>query len=177
MYLTENDINVNISEVQEESACRADIVYDLEGYSKESCKDILFIEIETDRSQLKILLYCSCISDYEHCSILHNNYLTIAKFNTVYRIDVYTGKIEYTHFFGMGGAFQLYLLEDGYLIHGEMEVVKLDFSLNKLWDFWGEDIFVSLKDEEWCKVYSDRVELIDFLGNHYTVSLETGREI
>lgn len=172
MYcLSENDIKIKIDEIGDVSSCKADIIYDPENLCGEEFKRMLFIEIESAVSKLNILLYCSFLGNYEYCSVLHDRHLILAKYNTVYKIDVFTGEMQYISIPDMAGAFRLYLLDDGYLIHGEMKIAKLSFSFEILWDFFGADIFASFDGEECCKISGDKIELLDFSGNRYTIPL------
>lgn len=72
----------------------------------------------------------------------------------------------------IAAAIGLYDLGDGYLIHGEMCLVKVDYNLNKVWEFFGKDILVSGNGAPLI-VTKDKIELTDFEGNHYVIDLTT----
>jgi len=167
-----NDIaSISICEITDISSHTVNIVYDLENYSSQDYKEILLIEINTEAGIRKVALYCDFCGNFEYCTVLHQENLVLAKFNSVYMINVCTGEIQYKCFSDMAGALRLYLLGDGYLIHGECEIVKLDFEFNTQWTFSGKDIFTSLNGKEAFNIFDDRIELIDFSGNTYTVPL------
>lgn len=169
MVLCNEYARVQIEKVQDISNIQADEILDPENYAAEQWHTILLISVSECEKPFQLLLYCSFLGSYEGCTVLHKRQLLLAKYNTLYTVDIPTGKLTYKHFPDMAGAFRLYVLQNGYLIHGECEVVKLDFNLNTEWMFSGEDIFASADGEECCKVYDDRIELVDFSGNTYTI--------
>ncbi|MBQ2815831.1 MAG: barstar family protein [Clostridia bacterium] len=167
-----NDIaSVSICEITDISSHTVDFVYDLENYISQDYKKILLIEINTETGLRRVALYCDFCGNFEYCTVLQQENLVIAKFNSAYMINVCTGEIQYKCFSDMAGALRLYLLEDGYLIHGECEIVKLDFEFNTQWTFSGKDIFASLDGKEVLKIFDDRIEITDFSGNTYIVPL------
>ena len=172
MILSDNGITVSITEISDAETKNADIVFDSNNHKEEDLKSILLIEIDTNDSLKRIVLYCDFIGSYESCSVLHNNSLLIVKFNTAYLIDCHTGDIQHFHFSGLAGAFKVFLMDNGYLIHGELGIIMTDYELNVQWTASGTDILVSPAGEESCRVYKDRIEYIDFLGNSYTLFLD-----
>ena len=176
MILSDNGTRVTITEISDADTNNADIVFDLNNHKNEDLKSILLIEIETKNSYKRIVLYCDYIGDFESCSVLHDNSLLIIKFNTAYLIDCNTGDIQQFNFCELAGAFKVFLIEDGYLIHGELEIIKTDFELNVQWKASGEDILVSPDGDDSFRVFKNKIEYADFLGNRYTLFLdENGR--
>lgn len=170
--LLKNDVyKVIINEISEPIATENfDYIYDFENYKNEEFKHILRIEVVVFEKILKIALYCDYCGNYELCSVLKNNKLIIVNFNTVYEFDLKTNQARYVVFPDMAGAIGLYDTGDGYLIHGEMCLVKLDYNLNKLWEFFGKDILVSGNADP-LVITKDKIELTDFEGNHYIIDL------
>ena len=148
-----------------------DYIYDFEKYKNEEFKNILSVEVITLEKTTKIALYCNYCGNYEPCTILKHDKLIIVKFNTFYEFDLNTNKIRYIIFSNMAGAIGLYDMEDGYLIHGEMCLVKTDYDLNKLWDFYGKDILVSRNGNANINITNKKIELTDFEGNNYIIDL------
>jgi RNAse (barnase) inhibitor barstar len=148
-----------------------DFIHDFENYKNEEFKNILSIEVVTLKRKIKIALYCDCCGNYESCTILKHNKLIIAKFNTIYEIELNTSRARHIVFSDMAGIIGLYDVNDGYLIHGEMCLVKTDYNLNKLWDFYGKDILISKNGDSNITVTKDKIELTDFEGNHYGIDL------
>ncbi len=92
-------------------------------------------------------------------------------FSTVYEINTLNGEARYLFLNDLAGAYGVYKVDDGYIIHGEMYVVKIDYDLNIIWTFSGKDIFASPDGKDAFTIYKDRIELIDFENNRYTINL------
>lgn len=148
-----------------------DFVYDFENYKNEDLFTVLEIKCSNFGKQIVIAIFCDFCGDYECCTVLNKNKLVIAKFNTVYEIDLERGDVKYKIFTDLAGAVGLYKVEDGYIIHGEMEIVKLDFELNEVWWFSGADIFATINGEKAFSITKDKIQLVDFQNNHYTINL------
>ncbi len=66
-------------------------------------------------------------------------------------------------------CFQIFKYEDDYLIHGELQVSKLDSNGEIKWEFSGADIFVSIDNEEEFRIENDGILLTDFEGTKYKI--------
>lgn len=171
MRLVNTIASVSVCEIADMSLHTVDFVYDPENYSSQDYKKILLIEINTETGLRKVALYCDFCGNFEYCTVLHQENLVIANFNSVYMINVSTGETQHKCFSDMAGALRLCLLGDGYLIHGECEIIKLDFAFNTQWTFSGKDVFASSDGKQVLNILDDRIDLMDFSGNTYTVSL------
>lgn len=148
-----------------------DYIYDFENYKNEELYTVLEIKIITIDGKIRIALFCDICGIYECCTVLNGEKLIIAKFNTVYEINLVCGEACHKHISDLAGAIGLYKVEDGYIIHGEMQIVKLDFELNIVWSFYGADIFASVQGRDSFILSKDKIELIDFENNHYVINL------
>lgn len=145
-------------------------VFDFKDYKNDNLYSILHIQITIDNSSENLFLYCDFCSNFECCTVLNGEKLYTIKFNTMYEIDIITKQIRYIDLDDLSGAMGLYKTADGLIVHGEMEIVKLDFELNEIWHFLGADIFASMIDHPAITIYDDRIELLDFENNHYVIS-------
>ena len=170
--LLKNDLyEVTINKISELPTTEIfDYIYDFENYKNEEFKNILSINVVTTERNFRIALYCDFCGNYEACTILKHDKLIILKFNALYEFDLNTNSARHMVFSDIAGAIGLYDTGDGYLIHGEMCLIKTDYNLNKLWDFYGKDILVG-KNGNNITVTKDKIELTDFEGNHYTIDL------
>lgn len=156
---------------------RFDRVYDFQCCSQDELHDILHISYEYSKGKSRsIILYCDYCGNYENCSVLCEDRLVIVKFNVLYSFDLSTGKVIYKviykEFNDMAGAFAVYKTTAGYIIHGEAQIVMLDFDLNEKWSFGGVDIFATISDKEAFALLEDRIELYDFQDNHYVIDFD-----
>ena len=63
-------------------------------------------------------------------------------------------------------------MSDGYLIYGEIEIIKLDNEFNTLWKFSGRDIFVSTTGKNAFELTDHSIKLYDFNDNFYEIDFD-----
>lgn len=71
-----------------------------------------------------------------------------------------------------GGCLGLYPLGDGWLIHAEDAVIRLDRELQPLWIRCGADFFVSVTGRNAFTLRDDRILLRDFSDNYYELDFQ-----
>ena len=146
-------------------------IHDPLNFSAEEFYDILSLEIKTANRDINIALFCDLCGNLEKCTVLNNDSLVIAKFNTVYMINIMTCELHLKELGSVGGAYSLHQSKNGYIIHCETEIIMLDFNFNELWSFCGADIFTSVTGKECFKLFDNRIELYDFADNYYEIDL------
>lgn len=72
--------------------------------------------------------------------------------------------------------FSLYRLEDDFLVHGELEVIRITTKGFIKWRFGGRDIWVNLLGRKEVTIGQNMIHLVDFENNEYTIDFE-GKEI
>ena len=148
-----------------------DYIYDFDNFASFYENAVLDIAINNEETHLQIAIHCHMCGSPEQCALIHNDKLIIANFNEVYVINIRNGQARYKDNDCMGGAFSLHQVEGGYIIHGEMYVVKLDYDLNTVWEFYGEDILVDPEGKDSFIISEDKIELIDFMNNRYVIDM------
>lgn len=112
----------------------------------------------------------SCVS---HCGVLENSMLTVLQNNTITQIDLKTKEIvQYKQFECFGCSIALYQCFDGYIIHGEVEIIKLNHNFEKKWSFSGADIFVTPDNQPTFEMTENRIKLYDWNGTYYELDLD-----
>ena len=171
MILSNGDASIIIEKVDHiPDYANPNYVYDFKDYKNDDLYNILHIRINISNSSENLFLYCDFCSVFEYCTVLNEEKLYTIEFNTLYEIDIFSKQIRYIDLDDLSGAMGLYKINDGLIVHGEMEIVKLDFELNEIWHFLGADIFASITDQPAITIYDDRIELLDFENNHYVIS-------
>ncbi|MCR5741858.1 MAG: hypothetical protein K6G38_05325 [Gammaproteobacteria bacterium] len=68
----------------------------------------------------------------------------------------------------------IYEINNGYIVHFELTIYKIDENGNVLWEFSGNDIFTGLnKDEDYYISFDDKsIKLHDFNDNYYILDFE-----
>lgn len=69
-------------------------------------------------------------------------------------------------------CFQIFKYKNDYIIHGEHQVTKLDENGNKIWEFGGADIFVTIDNEEEFIIENDGILLTDFAKTKYKIDFD-----
>jgi len=106
-------------------------------------------------------------------AVIEGDYLTQILFDEIRQIDVKTGKVlQQVECPNVGGLFEIYSIEDGYIIHGELELFRYDKHLNRIWDFSGRDIFATVDGRKAFWLEEDTIHCRDWLGWHYVLDLD-----
>lgn len=79
--------------------------------------------------------------------------------------------VKYKKIDCFGDNFAIYLINNGYIIHGEIEVFKLDYELDKIWEFSGADILVTQDNKLPFLIDEDRIKIYDWNGIYYEIDL------
>ena len=116
---------------------------------------------------------CNYYSTDRNCALLENDVLTLLCNDAVVQLDLTSISLRSCRKLDtLGCNFGIYKVTDGYIIHGETEIEKLDEGLNKLWEFSGIDIFVSVTGREAFSLGENSIQLYDFEDNFYEMDLQ-----
>ena len=119
------------------------------------------------KTALLIMAYCA---GGIPSAVIEGNILTVLCDCYVYKICLDDFEIIFRKEIDIFGcAFELYRVEKGWIVYGEIEIVSLDENFDRIWGFWGEDIFCSCDNETCFEMKNDEILLCDWLGNHYAL--------
>lgn len=132
------------------------------------------IEVKTFENQREM---ASCIVSSELFSVsnedsflIDENRLLLCCGNLLYCLSLPKLEIIWKTITDDVVNFKIYKLEDGYLTHGEICITKIDFQGNKVWEFSGADIWVSVdKGEKEVILEKEHILLRDFNGGKYII--------
>jgi len=145
-------------------------------YTRNNYAKALEIVIQNEMyEETRIALIGSLFGYESDCAILKDRELLVLIDKDIFiiNIDDYM-LITYRNLDCFGNNFGIYLVNDGYIIHGEMEVFKLDYELNKVWEFSGADIFVTHDDKLPFLIDGDRIKIYDWNGTYYELDWDSG---
>ena len=108
----------------------------------------------------------------QHSSLLDNSHLIIACCRTIFCLTVPDLDLKWKTQADHATCFQIFKQKDDYIIHGEMQIVKLDKDGKRKWEFGGADIFVSIDNEEEFKIESDGILFTDFAKTKYKIDFD-----
>ena len=99
--------------------------------------------------------------------------LILIFFDEIQQLDVKTGTVlRKVKCPNMGGLIDICSVEDAYIIHGELELFRYDKQLNRIWEFYGRDIFATIDDEKAFWLEGNTIHCRDWLGWHYILDLD-----
>jgi hypothetical protein len=109
---------------------------------------------------------------HQNSSFVDNSRLVICCCDTVFSLTLPDLELKWKTQADQAICFQIFKQQDDYIIHGELQVTKLDKDGNKKWEFGGTDIFVSLDNEEEFKIESDGILITDFAKTKYKIDFD-----
>ncbi|NOW90669.1 hypothetical protein BCD91_002692 [Clostridium beijerinckii] len=145
-----------------------DILFNPENLSRGDITKAFRIKIKSNNRERDIILIGSLYCYDEDCAILEENKLIVLINCAVTIINIEECKtLRHNKFSDSGCYFGIYEFQNGYIVYGELEIVKLDKFLNKEWDFSGADIFVTQDKNIPFQISGDKIQLYDWNGVYY----------
>lgn len=108
---------------------------------------------------------------HSHSSLLSNNRLLVCCGDTIFCLRIPDLRLDWQVKIDTAACFQVYSLDEDYLIHGEVDISRVDKDGNIKWSFSGSDIFVSPGGTNEFRLLDNVILLNDFSGNSYRLDL------
>jgi hypothetical protein len=154
-----------------------DLEYNPGEYTRGDWYDAFSIHIDLFYKEYDVALVGEPSSDPCISAMLNDDILTVMKGSSISQINVVTGKLTlYKRFDCYGCTFGIYSIPNGYIVWGELEILRLDLNFEKIWSFMGRDIFVSQSDDSPFVLCEETIKLHDWEGNYYELDFD-GNEI
>ncbi|WP_048826389.1 hypothetical protein, partial [Hymenobacter sp. DG25B] len=109
---------------------------------------------------------------HQNSSLLDNDRLLLCCCDTIFCLTLPDLYLKWKTQADQATCFQIFKQQNDYIIHGELQVTKLDKDGNKKWEFGGADIFVSIDNEEEFKLEGDGILLTDFAKTKYKIDFD-----
>jgi len=126
----------------------------------------------------KILNSCIVIGSggatgiHQNSALLDSDDLLLCCCDTVFCLSLPALDLKWKTQADQATCFQIFKQQNDYIIHGELQVTKLDKEGRIKWQFSGADIFVSADNEEEFKMESDGILLTDFAKTKYKLDFD-----
>lgn len=134
------------------------------------------IHVDLHDRKMDIALVGSGYSSVSDCAVLEENVLTIMQDKSISQIDITSGKLLlFKKFECMGTTCGIYAIKDGFIVWGEIEIIRLDSSFDRVWAFSGKDIFVSQTSTIPFSISENRIKLYDWENNYYELDFDGKR--
>lgn len=109
---------------------------------------------------------------HQNSNLVDNDQLLICCCDTVFSLTLPELKLKWQTQADQATCFQIFKQQDDFIVHGELQVTKLDKDGNRKWEFGGADIFVSIDNEEEFNIESDGILLTDFAKTKYKIDFD-----
>jgi hypothetical protein len=106
---------------------------------------------------------------HQNSSLVDNDHLLICCCDSIFCLTLPGLKLKWTTQCDPATCFQIFKQQDDYIIHGELQITKLNKDGQIKWEFGGADIFVSIDNEEEFKIEDDGILLTDFAKVKYKI--------
>lgn len=129
------------------------------------------INIDNSTDQKCIALIGSFFGSDEDVAILEDNALTVLMNATISVIDCRTLELKLHKKISARGIYcSIYKFENGYIVYGELEILKLSSNFEVEWSFSGEDVFVTQDGSLPFYIQDKSIYLTDWNGSTYIVN-------
>ena len=109
---------------------------------------------------------------HQNSSLVDNDRLVICCCDTVFSLTLPNLELKWKTQADQATCFQIFKQQDDFIVHGELQITKLDKDGIKKWEFGGADIFVSIDNEEEFKIERDGILLTDFAKTKYKIDFD-----
>ncbi len=109
---------------------------------------------------------------HPNSSILDNDNILICCSDSVFSISIVDLKLKWVKKLDMATCFQIFKIENDFVIHGELEITRINSFGNIIWQFGGADIFVSMDEEDAFQLNDNHIVLKDFTGTSYMIDFD-----
>jgi hypothetical protein len=148
---------------------RYDFVLNPDHLTRNDYHKALSVSVDTGASKSEIAIVCSAFT-HDDNFILEDGGLVILLNASVVRVNVFTMQIERHSRLPDFTYFSLHKFEDGYLVHGELDIVRLAKDFAVLWSFSGADIFVAQDGSSSFEIEGANIFLRDWNGKQYKLN-------
>lgn len=172
-YIIEITNDENYSLDSADNTMCYDYIYNPNNISREMMYTTFSTKIISPNKEIKVALIGGAYSFVEDCAIIKNDTLIILQNETVLLIDLPSGKlVNYINIDTFGCNFAIYEIASGYIVYGEIEILKLSFKFDVEWRFSARDIFVTVDDTPPFIICDKSIKLHDFNNNYYEIDFE-----
>jgi len=105
-------------------------------------------------------------------AVIDNDRLLICCRDTVFCLTIPELDLAWKTRADEATCFQVFTLQDDYLIHGELEITRLSKDGQIIWRFGGADIFVNFNGSNEVQIFNDHLLLTDWNNTQYKLDFE-----
>lgn len=152
-------------------------VFQMEEFTRDDYISTFSVSVRSLVVNYKIAIIGRAYGSVENCAVLEGDRLVILIDDYMVFLDLPTKKLELKiKLIDFGTGIEIYAFDNGYIVNGEVDIIKVDKLGNKVWEFSGRDIWVRPNGESSINIQGDRILLVDFEGYQYYLD-KWGKEI
>ena len=133
---------------------------------------IILSHNEEIRRSIIILETGGATGIHDTCYVVIDNYLYLCVGNRVYKIQIPELCILWSVQVDMATAFQIIRMHDDLIVHGELNISRLNQNGKIIWTESGSDIFVTESGKNDFKIENDRILAESWDGRKYTFNYD-----
>jgi len=104
--------------------------------------------------------------------IIKNDRIYICCSNQIYSLNLMDLSVNWRKQYDVATCFGIYEFDEDFIVHGEIQVSRIDKNGETKWNFSARDIFVNPDGKTEFKIVKNRIELIDWEGYKYELNGE-----
>jgi hypothetical protein len=152
-------------------------VFQMEEYIRNDYVSAYSVSVRSLVTDYKIAIIGRGYGSVENCAVLEDDRLIILIDNYIVFFDLIAQNLQLKmKVIDFGTGIEIYAFDDGYIVNGEVDIIKVDKLGNKIWSFSGRDIWVRPNGESSISIQKDSLILTDFEGYAYHLD-KWGKEI
>ena len=113
---------------------------------------------------------------HDKSAAVMNDSLLICCCDKVYSLSIPRLEIKWKKRLDPATCFAIYPFKEDFIIHGELQVTRIDIDGKEKWNFGARDIFVTPDGKDSFELIDDQIKLRDWEGYEYLLN-ENGQEI
>ncbi len=166
-------INRTYGPLQSEELNSFDYVFDPEDRKTNEFYYVFSVKVEKKDRMFTIVLIGSFFAIDDQCAVLEGSTLTVLMDDEIFVLDLESISLVRHTVIGRESYFAIYPVENGYIIHGEETILRLNKDFDQVWRFGGSDIFATPDVRKVpFAITDDKIFLEDWNGYKFTLDFD-----
>jgi len=111
------------------------------------------------------------------CAVIDANQIILCCGDSVFNLTIPELDLSWTTKADPATCFEIFKHDDGYIVHGELEISRLNKDGSLIWQFSGSDIFGTHTGENDFILEGDTIHAIDWNGLKFNLDARTGKHV
>lgn len=133
------------------------------------------IKIYRDNKEIESCILMACAGPtgvYQNSSLIDQDKLLVCCCNIIFCLALPSLELCWETIADWATCFEIFKLQDDYIVHGELEISRLSGSGGIIWQFGGADIFVTPDGADDFGIGDNYIWAIDWNGQKYKLGFD-----